>query len=95
MNEVKCPKCNHVINHLRAYSLEENEQCVELDGSETDLDWDTSDVVDGSCRQIEFVCPSCGVRLFVNKGDSRDQRVIDFLKTGEYYPDAKVKVEFT
>lgn len=93
MTFVECPKCYEKIDHLVAYSLEENEQCVSLENN--DLDWDSSEMVDGSCIKIQFVCPECGKVLFTNKGESNDSNVIEFLKTGNYHNKNSEKVEFT
>jgi predicted RNA-binding Zn-ribbon protein involved in translation (DUF1610 family) len=90
---VKCPKCGGKIDNLTAYSLEENEQTVSLENN--NLNWDCSEVVDGSCKKIQFVCPDCGKVLFTNKGESDDSDVIEFLKTGNYHKKDSEKVEFT
>jgi hypothetical protein len=74
----KCPKCHIEIDHLRAYSLEENVQNVSLEGGE--LDWSTSDVVDESCVQIEFECPHCNQVIYKNRGDSTDPEIKRLLQ---------------
>jgi predicted RNA-binding Zn-ribbon protein involved in translation (DUF1610 family) len=89
----KCPKCETQITSLNAYSLEENLQEVTIENDENDLSWDCSEPQEGTCKRINFECPECGAVLFTNKGDSRDERVIKFLKTGEYCD--REKVEFT
>lgn len=83
----KCPKCGAEIDSLVAYSLEENKQTVTLAGEVGDagvLDWSPSDVVESSCKHIDFECPECGKVLFSNDGDSEDDRVSKFLLIGEY-----------
>jgi phage FluMu protein Com len=93
VTEVKCPKCGEVINHLVAFSLEENMQDVRLVDEESDwLDWDVSEPVELSCQKIDFTCPFCRAILFTNKGDDCDKRVIEFLKGEDGKPE---KVEFT
>lgn len=92
--EVRCPKCGELIDHLTAFSLEENMQDVTVDNEgDTNLSWDCSEPVECSCIRINFECPNCNATLFSNKGESRDERVIDFLKTGNYHQ--KEKVIFT
>ena len=76
---VTCPKCGCNAYSIDAYSTEENKQTVELSKDGT-LDWSVSEVLDGSCRKIEFACPNCHETLYKNRGDSMDKRVIAFFK---------------
>jgi len=83
-----CPKCGAEIDHLEAYSLEENRQIVYLDPSDL-LDWCESETVDGTCDKIDFECPECKEVIYTNKGDSNDQVIIDFLSGKSPLPTPK------
>ena len=75
----KCPKCGAEIDHIVAYSLEENKQDISLD-SDGELDWSASEPIDASCVQIEFECPECNQILYKNKGYSTDPEIKKLLQ---------------
>lgn len=75
----KCAKCGSKIDHLDAYSLEENLQHISLD-ADGSLDWSASEPVDESCVQIEFECPECNQIIYKNKGWSSDPEILRLLK---------------
>lgn len=78
-----CPKCGAEIDHLEAYSLEENRQEVTLidcPSSRRDLlEWSESEPIEETCVKIDFECPECKEVIYSNDGDSTDQAIIDFL----------------
>jgi predicted RNA-binding Zn-ribbon protein involved in translation (DUF1610 family) len=59
---------------LKAYSLEENYQRVDLSAG-----WSTSEVVEGSCQHIDFECPQCSAVIYQNNGDSTDPKITELL----------------
>lgn len=67
----KCPKCGAEIDHLNAFSLEENKQEVCLDET-GNLDWGVSETVELSCVKIEFECPEI---IYKNDGSSTDPQI--------------------
>ncbi|VVB51233.1 Uncharacterised protein [uncultured archaeon] len=84
----KCPKCGAEIDHLKAYSTEENLQIVTLNlpeyAEKNPLDWSRADPVEDTCTQIDFECPDCGNVIYSNNGNSQDPAVAEFLKTGNF-----------
>ena len=41
-------------------------------GDDDNLEWSTSDPVEGSCTKIELECPHCEQVIYSNEGDSED-----------------------
>ena len=80
----KCPKCGELLEHLNAYSLEENRQEVELTKSaatgDVTLDWGLIETVEDSCTKIDFECPNCSAILYTNDGNSLDPKIVAILQ---------------
>lgn len=76
-----CPECGKEINHLHAFVHEQNKYDVTYSESYDNLDWGTSEVVDGSSRKTEYGCPECAKTLFtVENDEGNPPNVLEFMR---------------
>jgi len=81
----RCPFCGTVIDHLKAYSFEQNKQDVFLERDKHKpenlyLNWEDMETVDCSCSKIEYGCPDCDENLIIDyTTDSNSDKVKEFL----------------